>query len=60
MKSKLHNYSFQYITKFLGKGIRGSLCKVHIVNETNKIIKTLTSRNKIEDEITNYNQNHLK
>ena len=48
------------MTKFLGKGVRESLCKVHIVNETNKIIKTLTSRNEIENEIITYNRNHLK
>ena len=60
IKPKQRNHSFQYMTKFLSKGIRGSLRKVHIINETNEIIKTLISRKEIEDEIINYNRNHLK
>ena len=41
------------MTKFRSKGIRGLLQKVHIINEMNQIVKTLISRNEIEDAIIN-------
>ena len=48
------------MTKFLGKGIKGSLQKIYITNDQNQIIKILTIRNEIEQGIINHNHIYLK
>ena len=48
------------MTKFIGKGVNGSLCKVHIVDENNQIIKILTSWKEIEEAIISHNRTYLK
>ena len=46
--------------KYLGKGIKAVLRKLHIRNEQQEIIKTLTDRKEIEAAIIQHNRNHLK
>ena len=44
IKEKTRNHSFQYMTKFIGKGFKGVLRKLHIIDSSNNIIKTYINR----------------
>ena len=60
IKAKKCNHQFQYMTKYLGKGVKGAFRKLHIRNENKQIIKILNERQEIESAIIQYNRNHLK
>jgi len=60
IKAKKCNYQFQYMIKYLGKGVKGAFRKLHITNEDKQIVKTINKREDIEEAIIIYNRNHLK
>ena len=43
------NRSIKHTSKHAGKGIKGSLKRLHIVNEKGDIIETLVNKESIED-----------
>ena len=54
------NQTFKYLTKHAGKGVKGNLKRLHIINNNQAIQKTIIGKEQIEREIMNYNQNHFK
>ena len=54
IKSRNRNHSFQYMINFLGKGPKYGLRKLHIKNNNDQIIKTLSNREEIEREIIGF------
>ena len=48
------------MTKYLGKGVKGVLRKLHIRNDQMEIIKTLNDHKEIKDAIIKYNREYLK
>lgn len=51
---------FQYLIKYIRRGIRGVLYWLHIKTNNNKINKIYLDRELIVEEIINYNKNHNK
>ena len=48
------------MTRYIGKGERGSLRKLYIKDQSNTIIKTLTNWYHIESTIIEYNKEHFQ
>ena len=59
IKDKKRNHQFQYMIKYLGKGVKEALRKLHIRNDQQEIIKTLIDRKEIETAIIQYNRKYL-
>ena len=55
----MRNHSFHYISKHVGKGSKGSLKRLHIVNEKDQIVKTYVDKESIEDNIRKHNIKHF-
>ena len=45
------NKSFKHTSKHAGKGIKGRLKRLHVLNEKGDVIETLENKESIEDEI---------
>ena len=58
IKSKVWQYSFQCINKYIGRGKRKSLARVHEVDSSQKIIKTCIGKEEIEKVIASSNRMH--
>ena len=52
--------AFKYLTKHVGKGVKGNLKRLHIVNEEDKIVRTIIEKEQMEKEIMEYNVQHFK
>jgi len=52
--------SFKYITKYVGKGIKSSLKRLHKVDNSNTIIQTFTEKEQIKDTIFEHNTHHYR
>ena len=60
IKKKLkRNHSFYYISKYAGKGVKGSLKRLYIVNEKDQIVQTYIDKESIEDNIRKHNIKHF-
>jgi len=44
----------------MGKGVKGNLKRLHIVNENDRIEKTIIEKEQMEKEIMQYNEQHFK
>lgn len=53
------NHSFHYISKHVGKGVRGNLKRLHEVNNRGQIINTYIDKESIKVKIMNYNVKHF-
>ena len=53
-------YLFYYILKYVGKGVQGSLKKLHVKNQQSKILKSHIQKEAIEEEIIEYSTKHFK
>ena len=52
--------ALKYLTKHAGKGVKGNLKRLRIINDNQAIQQTIIDKEQIEREIINYNQNHFK
>jgi len=59
-KQQKRTHAFRYLSKHAGKGIKGSLKRLHIINHNNEIQKTIIDKESIENEIMKYNTKHFK
>lgn len=59
-RSEHRRFNFKYMTKYVGKGGKQSLKRVHKVNSSNRVIEIIQDRNRIEEEVSKYNENHFK
>jgi len=59
-KQQKRNHTFKYLTKHAGKGVKGNLKRLHIVDERNQIVKTVIQKEQIEQEIKRFNEHHFK
>ena len=50
---------FHYLIKHIGKGVRGSLKTVYVVDQDQKIVKTLIVKESIEEEKIKHNKNYF-
>ena len=55
----MRNYTFQYLSRHMGKEQRDSIKRLHKVNKKNKIVEIYVQRSKIEKELMNYNIHHF-
>ena len=53
------NQSFRYVSKHIGKGVKGSLKRLYIVNENGEIVKTHIDKETIEEQIQNHKVKHF-
>ena len=60
MKERQRNYNFQYMTKHVGKGLKSSLKLLKVVSNSEQIVKTITARKEIEDELMSFNRIHYQ
>ena len=58
-KVQQRKYAFKYITKYIGRGIKKSLVRVHEVDENQKIKQTHIGKEAIEQALMNYNRKHF-
>ena len=49
-------YAFQFLTKYVGRGVNGLLKRVHLVDDEGRIVKTYTKREEIEEHLINHNR----
>ena len=59
-KEKRKNRAFSYLTKFVGRGAKDFLKRLHQINEDGEITKTHFTRKEIEEQLMNYNKKHCK
>ena len=59
-KEQQWNYSFHYLTKFVGKDMKGSLKRLHEVDKEGNIIETYLNREMIEKKLIQFNTKHFK
>ena len=52
--------ALKYLTKHAGKGVKGNLKRLRIINDNQAIQQTIIDKEQIEREIMNHNQNHFK
>ena len=61
IKKKLNKiYSFHYISRHVGKGEKYSIKRLHAVDKNNTIINTYMEQERIEQELSKYNEAHFK
>ena len=58
VKERWRNYNFQYMMKHMGKGLKSSLKLLKVVNDSGQIVKMITARKEIEDELMSFNRIH--
>ena len=51
-------HTFQFLTKYIGRGVNGLLKWVHSMNNKGRIVKTHTKREEIEEQLINHNRQH--
>ena len=56
VKERWRNYNFQYVLKHMGKGLKSSLKLLKVVNDSGQIVKRITARKEIEDELMSFNR----
>jgi len=54
------NQTFKYLTKHAGKGVKGNLKRLHIIEDNQTISRTIIGKENIEHEIKKFNENHFK
>ena len=54
------NNTFRYIRRYVGKGQRDSLKRIHESNKENVIVKTHIDYQSIESILIKHNKNHFK
>jgi len=59
-KQQKRNHTFRYLTKHAGKGVKGNLKRLHIVNENDQIIRTIIDKENIEKTIKEFNEKHFQ
>ena len=61
IKKQLKRYQiFKYLTKHIGKGVKGNLKRLHIINENQAIKRTIIGKERIKCKIINFIENHFK
>ena len=56
--NKMH--SFRYISRHVGRGDREGIKRLHVVDNNECIQETYVNRDRIEKEISKFNENHFK
>ena len=51
---------FHYISRYIGKGGRENIKRLHIMNTNNEVDEILIKREEIEDRIKHHNTNYFK
>ena len=60
VNERQRNYNFQHITKHVRKGLKSSLKLLKVVNDAGEIVKIITARKEIEEELIRFNRIHYK
>ena len=47
-KERYRLYAFKFLTKHVGRGVNGSLKRLHLSDEEGKIVQTFTNQEEIE------------
>ena len=59
-KDKYRQYTFGFLTKNVGKGVKNSLKRVKVVNQKNEVEKECHDRSSIEHEVSEHNIKHFR
>ena len=51
IKDKNRNHAFQHMMRFIRKGIKGALRRLHITNDDSQITRIFINRDEIESTI---------